>query len=117
MELTRNPLLRRGCTMMRASKVLVVGILGLIWASAAFSQDVSSQLISAQSGHGELFRWKAHVIPRTERRESLWCLRDQLRAGDRVRLDDSERMEIPLEPGQLSEDCRKGGTGRYPHGL
>lgn len=84
--------------MLRASKVLVAGVLGLIWVSAAFPQDVSSQLISAKAGMVNYFDGKPMLSHGLNDGDPV-VLRDQLRAGDRVRLGESERIEFLLNPG------------------
>ncbi len=84
--------------MLSASRVLLVGALSLGWCSAAISQDVSSHLISARAGLVNYVDGKP-IRSQGLNDESPVVLRDQLRTGDRVRLGDSERMEILLNPG------------------
>lgn len=84
--------------MLRTSKVLIVGVLWVGWCSTAITQDVSSHLISARAGLVNYLDGKPMLSHgRDEARPVV--LRDQLRAGDRVVLDDSERLEILLNPG------------------
>ncbi len=71
---------------------------GLTSVCLAQTQDVSQQFISARSGMVNYLDGNPRVSRGLKDGRPL-LVRDQLRAGDRVQVGDSERMELLLNPG------------------
>ena len=71
------------------------GLTSVCWAQ---TQDVSQQFISARSGMVNYMEGNPRVSRGLKDGRTL-IVRDQLRAGDRVQVGDSERLELLLNPG------------------
>ena len=84
--------------MRKRTIVLWCAAWGLTSCSWVQAQDISQQFISARSGMVNYSEGNPKLYRGTKAGMPL-SAKDQLRAGDRVQVGDSERLELLLNPG------------------